>query len=245
MSASAYLERVASMLEQLRQEQLGRIEAAAGVVADALRRDAIVHIFGTGHSHLLAEEALYRAGGLAPVNAILDPGLMLRDGALASTQLERVSGYAEIVAGKYTFSRGDVLIVVSNSGVNAVPVEMATLGKRAGLTVIAICSLSYASATEPVAEVGMRLPDVADLTLDNLGEPGDAVVALDDGGAVRSGPTSTVMGAAVLNAVFVEAAARLAADGVDPPVYRSANMPGAAEHNRDLVERYRTRVKHL
>ena len=98
MSASAYLERVASMLEQLRQEQLGRIEAAAGVVADALRRDAIVHIFGTGHSHLLAEEALYRAGGLAPVNAILDPGLMLRDGALASTQLERVSGYAEIVA---------------------------------------------------------------------------------------------------------------------------------------------------
>jgi hypothetical protein len=83
MSAAAYLERVASMLEQLRTEQLGRIEEAAGLVADALRNDAIVHIFGTGHSHLLAEEALYRAGGLAAVNAILDPGLMLRDGALA------------------------------------------------------------------------------------------------------------------------------------------------------------------
>jgi uncharacterized phosphosugar-binding protein len=244
MSAAAYLERVASMLEQLRREQLGRIEAAAGVVADALRRDAIVHIFGTGHSHMLAEEALYRAGGLAAANAILDPGLMLGDGALASTRLERVSGYAEIVAGKYTFSPGDVLIVISNSGVNAVPVEMATLGKRAGLTVIAVCALSYASATEPAAEVGRRLPDVADLTLDNLGEPGDAVVALD-GGGLRSGPTSTVMGAAVLNAVFVEAAARIAADGVDPPVYRSSNMPGAAEHNRELVERYRTRVKHL
>jgi uncharacterized phosphosugar-binding protein len=244
MSAAAYLERVASMLAQLRREELGRIEAAGAVVADALRRDAIVHVFGTGHSHLLAEEALYRAGGLAAVNAILDPGLMLRDGALASTRLERVAGYAEIVAGKYTFSPGDVLIVVSNSGVNAVPVEMATLGKRAALRVIAICSLSYASATEPGAEVGRRLPDVADLTLDNLGEPGDAVVELD-GGGVRSGPTSTVMGAAVLNAVFVEAAGLLAANGVEPPVYRSANMPGAAEHNRDLVERYRTRVKHL
>jgi len=244
VSASAYLERVASMLEQLRREQLGRIEEAAGIVAAALRRDAIVHIFGTGHSHLLAEEALYRAGGLAAANAILDPGLMLRDGALASTRLERVSGYAEIVAGKYTLSPGDVLIVVSNSGVNAVPVEMATLAGDAGLTVIAICSLSYASATEPAAEVGRRLHDVADLTLDNLGEPGDAVVALD-GGRVRGGPTSTVMGAAVLNAVFVEAAARLAADGAEPPVYRSANMPGAAEHNRELVERYRARVKHL
>jgi uncharacterized phosphosugar-binding protein len=244
MSADAYLERVASMLEQLRTEQLGRIEEAAGLVAEALRNDAIVHIFGTGHSHLLAEEALYRAGGLAAVNAILDPGLMLRDGALASTQLERVSGYAAIVAGKYALSPGDVLVVVSNSGVNAVPVEMASLAKEAGLTVIAICSLSYASATEPAPEVGRRLHDVADLTLDNLGEPGDAVVALD-GDSVRGGPTSTVMGAAVLNAVFVEAAARLAADGAEPPVYRSANMPGAAEHNRELVGRYHPRVKHL
>jgi uncharacterized phosphosugar-binding protein len=244
MSASAYLERVAMMVESLRQEQLGQIREAADVVADAVRRDAIIHVFGTGHSHILAEESLYRAGGLAPVNAILDPGLMLREGALASTRLERVSGYADIVAGNYGLSPGDVLIVVSNSGVNAVPVEMALLAKRAGLTVIAVCSLRYASATEPAEAVGRRLPEVADLTLDNLGDPGDAAVELD-GNGLRGGPTSTVIGAALLNAVFVEAAAMLAEDGGEPPVYRSSNMPGAAEHNRDLVERYRGRVKHL
>jgi uncharacterized phosphosugar-binding protein len=244
MSATAYLDAVAGMIERLRDEHIERIGEAAEIVADAVRRDAMVHIFGTGHSHLLAEEALYRAGGLAPVNAILDPGLMLREGALASTQLERVAGYAEIVAGSYHLEPGDVLFVVSNSGVNAVPVEMAEIGKRAGLAVIAVCSLSYAAATEPAADVGRRLPDIADLTLDNLGEPGDAVVELE-GGNARGGPTSTVIGAALLNAVFVEAAARLAAGGVEPPLYRSANMRGAPEHNRHLVARYRGRVKHL
>src|SRR5215213_5343085 len=162
------------MIELLTTEQLGSIRGAADMVARVIREDGIVHVFGTGHSHVLAEEALYRAGGLAPVNAILDPGLMLRDGALASTRLERVSGYADIVAGNYTLSPGDVLVVASNSGVNAVPVEMAMLGKRAGLTVIAISSLRYSQATAPAEAVGRRLLEVADLTLDNLGDPGDA-----------------------------------------------------------------------
>src|SRR4051794_37820198 len=176
MSAAAYLERVAAMVAELRRDHLDRIQQAAAMVADTIRDDAIVHIFVTGHSHLLAEETLFRAGGLAAVDAILDPALMLRDGARASTQVERLTGYAEIVAGNYRFSAGDLLIVVSNSGVNAVPVEMAILGKRAGMNVIAISAVNYARATEPAPEVGQRLTDVADLTLDNLGEPGDAVV---------------------------------------------------------------------
>jgi uncharacterized phosphosugar-binding protein len=244
MSAAAYLERVAAMVAELRRDHLDRIQQAAAMVADTIRDDAIVHIFGTGHSHLLAEETLFRAGGLAAVDAILDPALMLRDGARASTRVERLSGYAEIVAGNYRFSTGDLLIVVSNSGVNAVPVEMALLGKRAGMKVIAISAVDYARATDPAPEVGQRLTDVADLTLDNLGEPGDAVVRLGADG-LRGGPTSTVIGAALLNAVMVEASTRLAQVGVEPPVYRSSNMPGAGDHNRRLVERYVDRVKHL
>jgi len=244
MSAATYLQRVAEMVDALRRDQLDRIQQAAAMVADTVRGDAIVHIFGTGHSHLLAEETLFRAGGLAAVDAILDPALMLRDGARASTRVERLPGYAEIVAGNYRFSADDMLIVVSNSGVNAVPVEMALIGKRAGMKVIAICAVDYAHAANPAPEVGKRLTDVADLTLDNLGEPGDAIVDLD-GDGLRGGPTSTVIGAALLNAVMVEASLRLAQNGVEPPVYRSSNMPGAADHNRGLVERYVDRVKHL
>lgn len=244
MSAAPYLERITVMIEQLQSEQLEPIREAAGMVVEVLRRDGLIHIFGTGHSHMLAEEGLNRAGGLAPVNAILESGLMLHEGAIAASRLERLPGYSQIVAEKYAFKEGDLLIVVSNSGVNAVPVEMAVLAKKAGLQVVAISSLSYSREADLKPEVPARLYEVADLVLDNLGQPGDAAVEVE-GYGLKVGPTSTVLGAALLNAVFVEAASVLANEGMEPPVYRSSNMPGAAEHNRALTERFRGRVRHL
>ena len=232
------------MTERLRTEQLRVIREAGDMVAHVIREDGIVHVFGTGHSHMLAEESLYRAGGLAPVNGLLDSGLMLHEGATASTQLERLPGYAGIVAGKHRFEPRDLLIVVSNSGVNAAPVEMALLARESGLKIIAICSLSYSRSLEPGAEVPARLPELADIVLDNLGEEGDAAVELH-GHDLKVGPTSTVLGAALLNAIFVEAASVLAGEGAEPPVYRSSNMPGAAEHNQALTERFRGRVRNL
>ena len=232
------------MIERLHDEQLGQIREAGRLVAEALRADRLVHVFGTGHSHMLAEEGLYRAGGLAPVNAILESGLMLHEGAAISTRLEKLLGYSPIVADKYGFEEGDLLIVISNSGVNAAPVEMALLAREAGLKVLAICSLAYSKSVEPRPGVSARLYEVADLTLDNLGEPGDAVVEVD-GTGLQVGPTSTLIGATLLNAIFAVATCTLAAEGVEPPVYRSSNMPGASEHNRGLVERFRGRVRHL
>lgn len=242
--ADDYLGQVSAMIERLQDEQLEPIREAGRLVAEVLRADRLVHVFGTGHSHMLAEEGLYRAGGLAPVNAILESGLMLHEGAAVSTRLEKLPGYSPIVADKYGFEEGDLLVVVSNSGVNAAPVEIALLAREAGLQVLAISSVAYSKSVEPKSGVSARLYEVADLTLDNLGEPGDAVVEVD-GAGLKVGPTSTVIGAALLNAVFVEATCTLAAEGVEPPVYRSSNMPGAPEHNRRLVERFRGRIRHL
>jgi uncharacterized phosphosugar-binding protein len=242
--ADGYLVQIGAMVERLHDEQLGPIREAGRLVAEALRADRLVHVFGTGHSHMLAEEGLYRAGGLAPVNAILESGLMLHEGAAVSTRLEKLPGYSPIVADKYGFEEGDLLIVVSNSGVNAAPVEMALLAKEAGLTVLAISSVAYSKSAEPKPGVSARLYEIADLTLDNMGEPGDAAVEVD-GTGLKVGPTSTVIGAALLNAVFVEATCTLASEGVEPPVFRSSNMPGASEHNRRLVERFRGRIRHL
>ena len=232
------------MIERLQDEQIGPIREAGRLVAEVLRAERLVHVFGTGHSHMLAEEGLYRAGGLAPVNAILESGLMLHEGAAVSTRLEKLPGYSPIVADKYGFEEGDLLIVISNSGVNAAPVEMALLARKAGLKVLAICSMAYSRSVDLKPGVSARLYEIADLTLDNLGEPGDAVVEVD-GTGLKVGPTSTVIGAALLNAVFVEATCALAAEGVEPPVYRSSNMQGASEHNRGLVERFKARIRHL
>jgi len=242
--ADAYLGRVGAMIGRLRDEQLESIREAGRLVAGVLRADRLVHVFGTGHSHMLAEEGLYRAGGLAPVNAILESGLMLHEGAATSTRLEKLPGYSPIVADKYGFEGGDLLVVVSNSGVNAAPVEIARLAKEAGLKVLAISSVAYSKSVVPKPGVSARLYEIADLTLDNLGEPGDAIVELD-GTGLKVGPTSTVIGAALLNAVFVEATCTLASEGMEPPVYRSSNMEGAPEHNRRLVERFGGRIRHL
>jgi len=232
------------MIESLQEEQLGSVREAGRLVAEVLRADRLVHVFGTGHSHMLAEEGLYRAGGLAPVNAILESGLMLHEGAAVSTRLEKLPGYSPIVADKYGFEEGDLLVVVSNSGVNAAPMELALLAREAGLKVLAISSVAYSKSVEPKPGVPARLYEIADLTLDNLGEPGDAIVEVD-GTGLKVGPTSTVIGAALLNAVFVEATCALASEGVEPPVYRSSNMTGAPEHNRRLVERFGGRIRHL
>lgn len=240
--AQTYMDAVLQHLNTIATTQPDAIGSAADIVADTVAADGQVYLFGTGHSHMLAEEGFYRAGGLAPVCPILASGLMLHEGGEASTALERTSGVAAVVLGRYRPAATDALIVFSNSGVNAAPVEMALAGKQIGMPVIAVVSRAYASQVK-AGPTGRKLADVADVVLDNHGVPGDALV--DVGGGLRVGPLSTVAGAFLLNAVLTEATVRLRARGIEPPVYISANMPGAHEHNAALFARYRARNPHL
>jgi uncharacterized phosphosugar-binding protein len=230
------------LLDVIAEREAGQVQAAAAAIAAALRADRMLYIFGTGHSHMLAEEGHYRAGGLAPVCPVLASSLMLHEGAVASTQFERTSGVAAAVFARYAVQPGDVLIIFSNSGANAVPVEMALAAKEKGMVVIGVVALDYA-ATVKAGATGRKLADVADIVIDNHGVPGDALIEV--GGGLRTGPASTVAGAFILNAVLTEVAAQLAQEGVAPPVYVSANMPGAAAHNAALIARYRARNPHL
>lgn len=240
-AASQYLDRLTGFLDTLKTgETAAAIQSAAEAVTRAARADQQLFVFGTGHSHMLAEEVLYRAGGLACAVPILSAATMLHEGAVSGSALERTEGLVAPIIGRYGLGAGDVLMVISNSGVNAAPLEAARLGRAAGAIVIALTSLEYSTA---VAKGGTRLADLADIVIDNGIEPGDAITALP-GSDLRAGPASTVVGAAILNAIVVEVASALAQDG-DPPVFRSANMDGAKDNNARLVARYRERNPHL
>jgi uncharacterized phosphosugar-binding protein len=218
-----------------------QIEAAAQATAESIARGGVLHIFGTGHSHLIAFEAFGRAGGLAAVNAIVDYGLTGfnhgRDG-----KLERLPGYAEILLDTEDLRAGEVAVVVSNSGINAVPIDFARGCKQRGLTVIGIISLRHSGSSPSRHPDGVKLHEVVDIVIDNHGPQGDAAVALD---GMRTGPTSTVTGAAIINAITARAAQVLLELGQEARVLISQNLQGTEDRNAELLEPYRDRVRLL
>lgn len=238
-----YLEEVHALQSRVIHEQEETLIKVAGRMAETIAAGGRLFIFGTGHSHLMAEEAFYRAGGLAPVVPILSAMLMLHENPERGSKLERSEGLAAPLLEWYRPEAGEMLFIFSNSGVNCLPVEMALEAKARGLTVVAVLSRAYARQA-PLSSLGKRLDEVADLVIDNGGAPGDALVSLN-GSGWRVGPTSTVVGALIWNALVAETAACLQARGLEVPVFASLNMEGAEKHNAALLDRWRPRNPHL
>lgn len=240
----SYLDEVIRLLNEFRDEQGSAMRRAAELVADAVAADGLVHLFGTGHSHLLAEELFYRAGGLAQVNPILVDALMLHAGAARSTRLERLSGLADALIAGEEVGPHDIIIVVSNSGGNATCVEMALAARKRGIPTIGLTSIQHATTLSARNSDGPRLHEVVDVVLDNRGRPGDACVSLA-GLEQPVAPTSTAVGAAILNAVVAESVEILLARGHTPDVFTSSNIDGGDRVNNELVARYAQRVRAL
>ncbi|MGI5215394.1 sugar isomerase domain-containing protein [Plantactinospora sp. CA-290183] len=242
VTAEAYAAGVQDVLGRALREELPAVRRAAELVARSFAAEGLCYVFGSGHSHMFGEEAFYRAGGAVRICPILKPPHMLHEGAVHSTVLERQSGHAGSVLDGYRLDGArDVLLVASNSGANPLPVEVAQAAKTRGLPLIAITSRRYAGAIE---RPGPRLHDIADVVVDNHCPPGDAFVTLGPG-LPSAGPSSTVVGLALLNAIIVEALGVQLRRGETPEVFMSANMPGAAEHNSESARRMSEIVPHL
>ncbi len=243
MSAVSYWHNVQTMARTILDTQLVAIQKTAEAIADSIARGGVLHVFGSGHSHMVAEDVFYRAGGLACVDAMLEFPLMELN-AGRSTEMERLHGYADSIVSGYRLEAGEVIVVVSNSGINAVPIEVAQACKSKGLTVVAIVSKQHNESVSSRHRDGLKLTDVADLVIDNCGVPGDAALAIEGDSPVHYGPTSTLSGILIMQMIVAETVTLLTSRGMKPPMFNSANRPGA-EGNAALVEAYQARVRYF
>ncbi|WP_153462908.1 SIS domain-containing protein [Sediminibacillus terrae] len=237
-----YFEKVHALLRVIEEKEFPALREAAGKISASLQNDGVIHLFGCGHSHILTEEVYYRAGGLVPVHPILHEPLMLHEGAVRSSTLERKNDYAGQFMEDQDIRQGDIMVVLSTSGRNPVPVDVARIAKEKGAFVIGITSIQYSQSQSSRHSSGMHLFDAVDLVVDNHAPVGDALLSHPEV-QVSFAPSSTVIGAAIINGIFAQAIKLMAEAGFQPPVFLSGNIEGADAHNQHLIEKYSDRVR--
>ncbi|MEO7599825.1 MAG: sugar isomerase domain-containing protein [Opitutus sp.] len=233
--ASSYHDRANAMLAHAWTVNGPTIAALAPIVGQSLANQGVLHTFGSGHSELIAREIIGRAGGLVCISGVIDP---------TAGFIENLVGYGSRLIERYDRQHqllpGESIIVISNSGKNSSPIEVAQYAKQKGLNVIGLTSMAMSRTTKTVHPSGQRIHEVADFVLDNGGIPGDTVIEVRDG--IMSGPTSTFIGCSLLNWLMLSVVEWLRDNGHPLPILRSQNLPDAIEHNRRMGELYQGRL---
>ncbi|EME99486.1 SIS domain-containing protein [Streptomyces mobaraensis NBRC 13819 = DSM 40847] len=241
--AGQFFDAAIELLRRARDEEAEHIADAAALIADTVADGGRIFVFGAGHSSIAAQDVVYRAGGLALVNLLAVPGTVGVDvtPATLGSALERVDGLAGAVLDTSPVQAGDVLVVISLSGRNSLPVEMAMNARALGLKVVGVTSLAYAEHTKSRHVSGTFLKDHCDVVVDSKIGIGDAELTAD-GIAAPFAPASTVVTSALMQAVIASAAGELAARGIEPPMLRSGNVDGGHEWNGRVLAEYRDRI---
>ena len=229
-----------AVLEKLEKTQKEALYQASALIADAIANGHTFYVTGSGHSHTVAEEFYARAGGLACMVPILTSELTLVDHPTKSTYLERLPGYANILIDLYHVSAGDVVLIASNSGRNAYPVDMALEAKARGAKVVAITNMKHTMSTTSRHPSGKLLYQIADVVIDNCGDVGDASMVVD-GVVAPLCPTSSMANSFIAQSITVQVVVNLKNKGMEVPVFMSANVQSEANRNDEFFEKY-TRV---
>jgi uncharacterized phosphosugar-binding protein len=218
--AAAYYEKSLAMLAEARARNAPVIAQLTPLLGQCIAAGGMVHTFGSGHSEIISREIVGRAGGLVCITGIPDP---------TAGFIENLVGYGTALVERYDrqyeLRPGEVVIVISNSGKNSAPIEVALHAKRKGCLVIGLCSVSMSATARTVHPGGCN---------------GDAILPVTD--QINTGPTSTFIGCSLLNWLMVSVMEWLRDHGHELPVLRSQNLPGAIEHNRAVGARYRPRL---
>jgi len=230
------------ILKKVQETQGKNIKKAAQLVANTIMDGGIIHAFGAGHSNLLAEEISFRAGTLVPINHIIDISISGTVNVVKSSYIERLEGIGSIIFNHVRPNPKDIFIVISNSGRNAAPIEIARDAQKNGHKVIALTSVAYSKSQKSRHSSGKLLLDCADIVLDNCGIEGDICVKHPD--MVQGlAPTSTVAGAFILHATLTQAVFIMKNEGYKPPVFMSGNFDEGMKFNKVLLDSYWDRMR--
>lgn len=243
-----YKQTVTKLFQEIVEKEEKTIDAAAALFVQAIKKDQLIHVIGPGgHSNIGAYEMFYRAGGLVPVNAILDPGTLLSMGARRSTIIERTPGYGPAVLEAFDVKDG-VLVIVNAYGINAMCIDVALEARRRGLPTIGITSRAFAEkvpSDHPARHPSKKnLFEVVDVHVDCHMPFGDAVVSIE-GLPQKVAPVSTLVNCFIINLIVIKTVEKLIAEGVTPPVWVSGNIPGGDEANKKYIEKYKGRIRLL
>lgn len=248
---SVYAQILTERIQAIAQTQREALENAAERIAQAIAQDRRVHVLGTGaHSMMAAEEVLWRAGGLAAWNPILDPGTSLLHGAKRSVSFERMPGYGAAVlnANGVGQTGGEIMVLVNAYGIDPMSLDVALECRARGVEVIAITSTAYGEGVPRDSALrhpsGRNLYEAADLFIDSCVPLGDAVIPVE-GIDQKVGSASTVLNSFIINALQAAVVEKLIDKGVEPPVFMSANLPGGDEANRRWEKRYGPQARYM
>jgi uncharacterized phosphosugar-binding protein len=239
-----YFTKIGGLVETIRKTQGEAISKAAEVIAEKLEKGGLLFVFGSGHSHVIAEELYSRAGGLIQVKTIMPHELTIDLDMDKSTLMERTDGLAEIVYATTKIRKNDVLLLVSNSGRNAVPVQMALGAKKRGIFTIGLTNLTHSKSVSSRDKSGKKLYELCDLVLDSCGPKGDALIQ-PPGKAYSVAPVSTIVGAVIMEALVCAVVETMLSHGVEPPIFQSANIDGNDDVNKKAREALKAKFPEL
>ena len=240
---STYFGEIHKLLEKVEKSERKTLQNVSKKVAETIQKGGIIHLFGCGHSHILTEEVYYRAGGLVPIHPILHEPLMLHQGAIQSSKLEKTNDYAETFMHNQDIRESDLVFVISTSGRNPVPIDVARIAKeKYKAHTIGITSIEYSTSESSRHKSNKYLFEVVDTIINNHAPIGDALLSHKNV-QVNFSPSSTIVGSAILNGIFAEAIVIMAESGFEPPVLLSGNIEGSDIHNNKIINKYKNRIR--
>jgi len=247
--SNGYLPQIIELLNKIEDEQYDNIKAAAELMADAIENDRLIHVFGGGgHTTLPVGEMFFRAGGLCNINPCVETGLSVFNQALKYLEFERSENYGDAIMRYYKLQPGDVLIIYHNIGVNPATIDAAMQAKKDGAKIIAVSSTQWHEGLPADSSIrhsnGKNVFDYADVKIDDYNPLGDTVVKLD-GFDTPIAPISNIADFYIVHRLEIETAKVCLERGIEPPFWRSANVPGGDEFNQKNLEKYSSRIKML